>query len=844
MTAEGSSLISRPWRKDSPSPTRTATRFLVLTLLLLPWSAAWATFVSTPVTSVRVGDTYRYDVQATGSGTVEITAPNGLPPWLTLTQTGSGTAVLTGVPQSGDSGAGITLRSEDTYCRIFQVFCYDFQTFDITIIENNAPAVVPPGIEDQNLVEGEPFSLDVSGAFQDPDGDPLTFTVTGLPQSVSLGGTVLSGTPTQADAADSPYEVTVTADDGRGGTVSEPFNLIVAPLDRAEISLESIVPAPAPATRGDPVEWVLTIGNAGPSPTNQVDVALVFAGNPFTFGEHGCTLSVEDNRQRLDCSVGPIEAGESATLTIPGSAAQAGDTYVTATIASPGAPIDPSADNNSAGAALNVGRSVAAEAAQSIEGSAAIAAGAGDLDGDGFDEVAAATGAEEPTSLYMNLEDPNGLHATLSEEGDSRRGLSSVPLSLEDAAAGRGVAVGDVDGDGDADLLVANAAGAPSIVFTNDGAGVMTRAAELGAADVDSRGVAAADLDGDGYADAAFANAGADTVYLSRGGAEFAEVTLGEPVLSAMDVAAADVVGDALPDLIFANLNGPATVHENLGGGTFGAAVQIDPGPTSSVAAGDFNGDGHVDLVFGRAAAGPGGLPSNPVYTNNGAGGFVAVGALGSSPTLDVLTADVDGDDALDVIAINATGAHQVFVGDGDGGFDLRPALFVSPGASRAALGRIGLGAGPDVVVAGDKGLQVFFNDSAGNFGLGDTVRPVIELVGDAEITVEVDGSYTDAGATASDDVDGELEPTVDNPVDTKVIGTYTITYSAVDSAGNAAVPVTRTVSVEARDASGGGGGGAAGPGLLLLLGIGWLAIGCARRDGQGSRRACGPDCG
>ena len=53
-----------------------------------------------------------------------------------------------------------------------------------------------------------------------------------------------------------------------------------------------------------------------------------------------------------------------------------------------------------------------------------------------------------------------------------------------------------------------------------------------------------------------------------------------------------------------------------------------------------------------------------------------------------------------------------------------------------------------------------------------DTTAPVITLVGDAEITVEVGSTYTDLGATASDNYDGDITAdivTVNN-VDTSVI--------------------------------------------------------------------------
>lgn len=78
-----------------------------------------------------------------------------------------------------------------------------------------------------------------------------------------------------------------------------------------------------------------------------------------------------------------------------------------------------------------------------------------------------------------------------------------------------------------------------------------------------------------------------------------------------------------------------------------------------------------------------------------------------------------------------------------------------------------------------------------------DTTAPVITLVGDASVTVAFGGSYTDAGATATDLVDGTVSVTVGGDiVDTNTPGVYTITYNAVDAHDNHAVQVTRTITV------------------------------------------------
>ena len=79
---------------------------------------------------------------------------------------------------------------------------------------------------------------------------------------------------------------------------------------------------------------------------------------------------------------------------------------------------------------------------------------------------------------------------------------------------------------------------------------------------------------------------------------------------------------------------------------------------------------------------------------------------------------------------------------------------------------------------------------------VADTTPPVITLNGSSSVTVAQNATYTDAGATATDAVDGTVDLTTTNPVDTAVIGVYTVTYNASDTSGNAATPVTRTVTV------------------------------------------------
>ncbi len=77
-----------------------------------------------------------------------------------------------------------------------------------------------------------------------------------------------------------------------------------------------------------------------------------------------------------------------------------------------------------------------------------------------------------------------------------------------------------------------------------------------------------------------------------------------------------------------------------------------------------------------------------------------------------------------------------------------------------------------------------------------DTIPPVITLNGDNLIILVQGDTYTEEGATASDDKDGNVPVVITGTVDTATAGTYTLTYTATDSANNTS-STTRTVNVE-----------------------------------------------
>ncbi|MCF6325341.1 MAG: DUF5011 domain-containing protein [Gammaproteobacteria bacterium] len=138
-----------------------------------------------------------------------------------------------------------------------------------------------------------------------------------------------------------------------------------------------------------------------------------------------------------------------------------------------------------------------------------------------------------------------------------------------------------------------------------------------------------------------------------------------------------------------------------------------------------------------------------------------------------------------------------------------------------------------NTAIAGSYNVTYNVSDAAGNAAIEvirivnveevviDGIVPVITLVGNNPQTITVGNVYADAGATAMDNIDGNLTTSIQtvNLVDTANAGTYEVTYDVSDAAGNAAIQVTRTVNVTAAatinpDDSGGG-----------AMGWWWLAI-------------------
>jgi hypothetical protein len=195
--------------------------------------------------------------------------------------------------------------------------------------------------------------------------------------------------------------------------------------------------------------------------------------------------------------------------------------------------------------------------------------------------------------------------------------------------------------------------------------------------------------------------------------------------------------------------------------------------------------DGEVFLVD---TVGPTVTISAPsaAITNSGPVSFsvtYADGAYGSGLGTVTLTA---GD-----VTLNTTGNADATVAVSGSGANWTITLSNITGDGTLGVS-IGAGTAEDKV-----GNPASASDDSATFVV-DNTAPKITLQGNATVNVAQGSPYTDAGATASDDRDGDIssEITRTGSVDTNVLGDHVLRYNVSDSAGNAAEEKIRTVHV------------------------------------------------
>ena len=325
-----------------------------------------------------------------------------------------------------------------------------------------------------------------------------------------------------------------------------------------------------------------------------------------------------------------------------------------------------------------------------------------------------------------------------------------------------GLAVADVDRDGDNDIFVANYIG-PSRLWLNDGNGVFSPSPQnFALSEVHDVGIA--DFNGDTYPDIfLLSHASPSKVYFNNGDATFTAGTQnigvgsdypgmmvlgdvdrdgdidafiayylvpnrlwlndGNGVFSQTptvygggnggDMALADFDGDTFLDLCITFSDQPDEIWINDGSGNFvnsGQALGGAAGYENAVC-GDVDGDGDIDLAMGNPVVGV------SIWLNqDNSGSFVQAGSYyqTDSPKITLFDADADGD--LDLISTSQHDGNRLWIDDGLGIFASAGSLFGTAPVSSLECGRLNNDDRVDVVlgvIENSGGNPIYFNEFA-----------------------------------------------------------------------------------------------------------------------------------
>jgi len=286
-----------------------------------------------------------------------------------------------------------------------------------------------------------------------------------------------------------------------------------------------------------------------------------------------------------------------------------------------------------------------------------------DLDGNGTNDLAVALGYDDQVAVLLNYGLATFGPPVYYEAGDG-------PCSIFSA---------DLDNDGDNDLAVANIGTSPVFygtvsVLVNNGNGTFSEP-DIYSDPLYCMSICAGDLDGDYDNDLAVANAWSDqiSIFSNNGDATFAGPTRYGTGVWPSWVCAADLNGDNDSDLVVANTwSSNVYVYSNNGLGIFSTSATYDVGYEPwSVCASDFDGDSYNDLAVTLSF-----VDSLIILRNNGDGtfGLYADYMVGSSPHT-VFSADLDEDGDIDLVTANLGpdpdnhGSVSVLLNNGDGTF-------------------------------------------------------------------------------------------------------------------------------------------------------------------------------
>lgn len=298
----------------------------------------------------------------------------------------------------------------------------------------------------------------------------------------------------------------------------------------------------------------------------------------------------------------------------------------------------------------------------------------------------------------------------------------------------------------------------------------------------DPQSVAIGDLDGDGRPDLVIANGGPSLLMLRNlGNGAFAYPVVYATNAFSMSVAIGDLNGDGRPDIVVANYNNSAIVLRNTSPGrgivSFAAPVDFPTGPSPIfVAIGDLGGDGKPDIVV----ANYNGNTVSVLRNTSSGGGAVSFDAkvdfaTGAVP-IAVAIGDLDGDDRPDLVVANS-GSNTASVlrnassGGGDIDFAARIDFATGSNPRSVTIGDLDADGKPDLAVAN------YSSDTA------SVLRNTSSGVGTVNFAAKIDyATGSNQRSVAIDDLDADGKP------DLVIVNGGSYTVSVLRNLGNSAL--------------------------------------------------------
>jgi hypothetical protein len=362
-----------------------------------------------------------------------------------------------------------------------------------------------------------------------------------------------------------------------------------------------------------------------------------------------------------------------------------------------------------------------------------------DLDGDGVPDVAENDFFNDQVAVYLS---------------NQTTPYTGVELATPDGAydtCGFGLGEGSITGSTGSPALVDINCEEDTITVYNNSAGVFSEGVYYPVVVTPTTngnalplGVTVADVNGDGNADIVVSNddGGDVTVLLSNGDGTLQLATVGYATggYPRGPAIVTDINGDGLVDILVADDEFSLTWMAGFGDGTFQAARDYyAPIPDNlnsgfaegnSIASGDFNGDGFTDVVITpwTMCCDPDNTIGITVFLSNPDGSLQPGVSYAAGQTLDYVTVgDFNGDGKLDIAASDTNGQVFIFTGTGTGTFIQGPIYSSGGGLSNGIVAGAfntpaptgsGVAGFADLAVVneGSSNVGVLLNDGSGGF--------------------------------------------------------------------------------------------------------------------------------